>query len=74
VEVLQLFPTWPDEHVAHEKGVVGAGAHDAHLDPVLLIPSCVTVHDVDAISSVEVVDSALAVDLPYLKRQLVLVS
>jgi hypothetical protein len=47
--------------------MVGAGADDAHADPVLLIPAGETVDDVDAVAGVEVVDSTLAVDLPDLQ-------
>jgi hypothetical protein len=67
VEALELLARRTDEHVPHEEGVVGAGADDAHADPVLLIPAGVTVDDVDAVAGVEVVDSTLTVDLPYLE-------
>jgi hypothetical protein len=46
--------------------MVGAGADDANADAVLLVPSRVTVNDVDPIPRVEVVNSTLAVDLPDL--------
>jgi hypothetical protein len=66
LEMLKILWIWADEHVAHEKGVVGAGANDADLDLVRLVPSCEAVDDVDAISCVEVINSSLAVDLPDL--------
>lgn len=66
LEMLEILWIWADEHVAHEEGVVGAGADDADLDLVLLVPSCETIDDVDAISRVQVVDGSLAVDLPDL--------
>jgi hypothetical protein len=46
--------------------VVGARAHDAHLDAVLLVPAGIAVDDVDAVPRVEVVDGALAVNFPDL--------
>lgn len=68
--MLQLFPSRADKHIAHEEGVVGSGTDDPDLDTVLLVPSCETVDDVDAVSGVEVVDGALAVDSPDLKGRL----
>ncbi|KAL2286875.1 hypothetical protein FJTKL_06400 [Diaporthe vaccinii] len=67
VKVLQLLTRWADEHVAHEESMVGAGTNDPHTDPVLLVPSCEPINDVNAASGVEVVDSTLAVDFPDLK-------
>ena len=64
--MFQLFSRGSDQHVAHEEGVVGAGADDAHANAVLLIPAGIAIDDVDAIPGVEVVDSALAVDFPDL--------
>jgi hypothetical protein len=66
VEVLELRSLRADKHVAHEEGVVGTRADDADLDLVLLVPSCVTVDNVDAVPCVEVVNGSLAVDLPDL--------
>ena len=34
-ESRQLFLRGADQHVVHEQGVIGAGADDAHLDPML---------------------------------------
>jgi hypothetical protein len=64
--VLELLAGRADEHVAHEERMVGTGAHDAHADPVPLIPAGVSVNDVDAAPGVEVVDGTLAVDFPDL--------
>jgi hypothetical protein len=68
VETLQLFPGRADEHVSHEESMVGSGADDSDPDPVLLIPSRIAVHHVDAVSGVEVVHSSLSVDFPDLSR------
>ena len=67
MEVLELLPSGSDEHVAHEESMVGAGTDDPHADPVLLIPSCETINDVNTASGVEVVDGTLAVDFPDLE-------
>jgi hypothetical protein len=64
--MLKILWIWADEHVTHEKSVVGASADDADLDLVLLVPSCESVNDVDAIPGVQVVDGTLAVDSPNL--------
>jgi hypothetical protein len=47
--------------------MVGAGADDAHLDAVLLVPAGVAIDDVDAVPGVEVVDGTLTVDFPDLR-------
>ena len=64
--MLQLFARWTDEHVPHEEGMIGAGADDAHLDAVLLVPAREAIDNVDTIPSVEVVNGALAIDAPNL--------
>lgn len=66
MEMLQLFAGGTDQHVAHEEGVVGARAHNADADAVLLVPAGVSIDNVDAIPRVQVVDSTLAVDFPDL--------
>lgn len=70
VEVLQLLLGGPDQHVAHEEGMVGAGADNAHADAVALVPAGKAIDDVDAVAGVEVVDGALAVDSPDLEQGL----
>jgi len=67
VEVFELFTAWADKHVAHEESVVGASANDTDIDAVALVPAGVTINDIDSVPGVEVVDSALAVDLPDLR-------
>jgi len=46
--------------------MVGAGADNAHLDSVALIPSCEAVDDVDSVSGVQIVNGTFSVDLPDL--------
>jgi len=67
MEALELFSRRANQHVAHEEGVVGAGAHDAHADTVALIPAGESVNDIDAVPGVEVVDGTLTVDAPDLQ-------
>lgn len=67
MEVLKILAIWADQHVAHEESVVGTRADDADLDLVLLVPSCETVDNVDAIPGVEVIDGTLTVNLPDLQ-------
>ena len=52
VEVLELLAAWADEHVAHEEGMVSAGADDANANAVALVPAGVSINDVDAIARV----------------------
>ena len=66
VEVLKLRTLWADQHIAHEQGVVGAGADHPNVDPVSLVPSCISINDVDSVTSVQVIDGSLSVDFPYL--------
>src|SRR5256885_11168058 len=39
VEVLQLFPCWANEHIAHEEGMVSSRRNDSNIDSVTLVPS-----------------------------------
>jgi hypothetical protein len=43
--------------------MVSPGSDDSDLDPVLWVPTCETIKDVDVFTSVEVVDGTLSVDL-----------
>jgi hypothetical protein len=43
--------------------MVSPGSDNSDLDPVLWVPTCETVKDVDVFTSVEVVDGTLSVDL-----------
>lgn len=70
MEALELLTGRADQHVAHEERMVGTGADNADLDAVLLVPTGITVNDVDAVAGVEVVDGTLAVDLPDLRMLL----
>lgn len=45
--------------------MVGTGADDSDVDPVSLVPSCISVDNVNSVSGVEVVDGSFSVDLPY---------
>lgn len=69
LKVLELLPRGADQHVAHEEGVVGAGADNADAYPVALVPAGESIDDVDAVPGVEVVDGTLAVDAPDLGRR-----
>ena len=69
VEVVQLLTGRTDKHVAHEESMVGTGANNPDLDTVALIPSGITIDDIDAVTGVEVVDSTLTVDPPDLERK-----
>lgn len=66
MEGLELLARGPDEHVAHEEGMVGTGADDSDADSVALVPAGIAVNDIDAVSGVEVVDSTFSVDSPDL--------
>ena len=70
MEVLEIFTIRSDKHVTHEESMIGTGADDPDLDPVLLIPSCEAVYNVDTISSVEIVDGTFTVDSPDLMAKL----
>lgn len=64
--MLELLTRRADEHIPHEKGMIGTGANDTNANTILLIPASIAVHDVDAISGVEIIDSSLSVDFPDL--------
>lgn len=63
---MQLFPRWPDEHVAHEEGMIRSSADNSYTDPVPLIPASVAIDDIDSIAGIQIVDSSLSVDPPHL--------
>jgi hypothetical protein len=46
--------------------MVGSGAYHADAYPVALVPTSVSVDDIDAVPGVEVVNGTLAVDSPDL--------
>ena len=71
VEMLEIFRVRADEHVAHEKGMIGSGADHPNLDPIFLVPSRKTIHYVDSISGVEIIDSTLAINSPDLNHHTV---
>jgi hypothetical protein len=48
--------------------VVGAGAHDANVDSIALVPAGKTIDNVDTFSGIEVINSALSVDAPDLMQ------
>ena len=52
MEVGQLVGRGPDEHVAHEEGMVGPRADDTHVDAIMFVPAGEAIHDVDAIPGV----------------------
>lgn len=53
--------------------MVGTSADDPDIDPVLLVPACVTVDDVDSIASVQIVDRTLSIDPPDLRYRVSIV-
>jgi hypothetical protein len=54
--------------------MVGPSRHDAHIDPVTLIPAGKAIDDINAISSIEIVDGTFTVDPPDLPGGAVSVS
>ena len=46
--------------------MVGTSADNPDFDSVLLVPSCEAVHNINAISGVEIIDSTFTVDPPNL--------
>lgn len=54
----------PHEHVPHEESVVRPARHDPNFDTILGIPASKAVDHIKAGASVEVIDGAVAVDVP----------
>ena len=65
--MFQLFSRRPNEHVAHEKGMVCTSADDSDVDAILLVPSGEAIDHIDSISSVQIIDRPFAIDLPDLE-------
>ena len=64
--MFQLFSRRPNEHVPHEKSMICTSADDSDIDAILLVPSGEAVYHIDAISSVQIIDSPFAIDFPDL--------
>jgi len=50
--------------------VVGTSTDNTNADSVALVPSSITIDDIDAISCVEVVNGTFTVDFPDLQRMI----
>jgi hypothetical protein len=48
--------------------MVGTGTDDSDIDPVFLVPTGVSVDNIDSIPSVEVIYGSFTIDLPYLRE------
>lgn len=68
MEVGQLLSRGPDEHIAHEQSMIGSSADDAHSDTISLIPSSISIDNIDTISCVQVVNSSFPVNPPDLNH------
>jgi len=68
VEVFEIFSFGSNEHVSHEKSMIGTSADNADFDPVFLIPSRKPINNIDAVPCVQVIDSSFSVDSPYLTK------
>ena len=67
--MLKFFSGRPNEHVSHEQRVVGSCTNDPYPNPVPLVPTGISVNDIDTIPSIQVVNSSFPVNLPYLNVQ-----
>jgi hypothetical protein len=70
VEALKICSIRPDEHIAHEQSIVGAGtiANDADADPdsVRLVPPRKSIDNIDTISCIGLVNGSVAINTPHL--------
>lgn len=66
MEVFEVLSLRSNEHISHEESVVGTSADDSNLDPILFVPSCKAVYNVDTISGVQVINGTFSVDSPDL--------
>jgi len=58
----QLIWAGRNQHVLHEKGMIGAGGDNADGNSVLLVPSRETVNDIDSFLCVEIVHGTLSIN------------
>jgi len=49
--------------------MVSTGTDDTNANPVALVPASVPINDIDTVTGVEIIDSTLAIDLPYLYKR-----
>ena len=66
MEVRELFTGRSDKHISHEESMVSSGTNNSNSDTVFLVPSCISINDVDTISCVEIIDGSFTVDSPDL--------
>lgn len=52
VEVFEIFSIRSNEHIAHEKSVIGTSAYDSNLDSIFLVPSGETIDNIDTIPGI----------------------
>jgi hypothetical protein len=50
------------QHIVHEESVVGTSTNDSYFDAIFRIPPCISVKDIDIITSVQVIDSTFTVN------------
>jgi hypothetical protein len=67
MEMLKFLPRRADEHVTHKESMIGAGADDANINSISLIPAGETINHVNAVSGVKIVNRTLSVDSPDLQ-------
>jgi hypothetical protein len=60
--LLEFFFSRSDEHVRHEKGMIGTGADDSDTDSLFKVETSVTVDDVKSLSGVEIVSGEIFED------------
>ena len=64
--MLQLLWLRPYKHVSHEESMVGTSANNADINPIAFIPTSETIHDIDTITSVQVIYGTFSVYPPNL--------
>ena len=64
--MLQFLSRWSNKHVSHEKCMISPGADDSDIDSVFLVPAGESIDDINAVASIQVINSPFSIDFPDL--------
>ena len=66
MKCLKLLPCRSNEHITHKECMICPCTHNSNTDTVALVPACITIDNVDAVTSIQIVDGTFSIDTPYL--------
>jgi hypothetical protein len=46
--------------------MIGTGTNDSDIDSIFLVPTCVSIDDIDSVPCVQIINGSFTIDFPYL--------